>query len=488
MQRFFSLPPTGSGASRARSTSSPATASWPCSGLRSRTRITPPGPARGAPHRGAGLRYAAELRPLEGLGLPVRSASTRARWWSAGSARTIGRPTRPIGHTVGLAARMEALAEPGKAYLTEHAAKLVEGYFELDRPGRGRGQGRAARRGLRCSAWAGAHAARRLAGRGLSRFVGRADELKALEAALERGSAAAAQVIGVVAEPGVGKSRLCHEFAERCRAAVSRSRGAGPGARPAIRCCRCSRCCAATSGSARTTTSRVAREKIAGGCCCSTRPSPTTCRWCSTSSASRTPAPERRRWNPEARQRALARRDPPALPACPAARDGRQRGPRTCTGWTRAARRSSPRWSARSRNADARCRQLPARVQRGLDATPRLSADPLLAARAPESTARAAGRPRRGTTLARRLAELIHERTGGNPFFIEEVVRALVEPVRSRASAAPTGWPGRSRNRRAADRAGRPRRPHRPPRAGLESGAAGGGGDRQGGSPSRCCA
>ncbi len=36
-----------------------------------------------------------------------------------------------IGHTVGLAQRMEQLAEPGKAFLTEHTAALVEGYLEL---------------------------------------------------------------------------------------------------------------------------------------------------------------------------------------------------------------------------------------------------------------------------------------------------------------------------------------------------------------------
>jgi class 3 adenylate cyclase len=35
------------------------------------------------------------------------------------------------GHTVGLAARMEQMADPGKALLTGHAAKLVSGYFQL---------------------------------------------------------------------------------------------------------------------------------------------------------------------------------------------------------------------------------------------------------------------------------------------------------------------------------------------------------------------
>ena len=42
--------------------------------------------------------------------------------------------------------------------------------------------------------------------------------MEALEEALERAEEGRGAVIGVVADPGVGKSRLCHEFAERCRA------------------------------------------------------------------------------------------------------------------------------------------------------------------------------------------------------------------------------------------------------------------------------
>jgi adenylate cyclase len=54
--------------------------------------------------------------------------------------------------------------------------------------------------------------------RGFSKFVGRQSEMAALEAALERATSGNAQVVGVVAEAGTGKSRLCYEFAERCRA------------------------------------------------------------------------------------------------------------------------------------------------------------------------------------------------------------------------------------------------------------------------------
>ncbi len=54
--------------------------------------------------------------------------------------------------------------------------------------------------------------------RGLTRFVGRDDDMRTLEAALEQVAAGRGQVVGVVADAGTGKSRLCFEFAERCRA------------------------------------------------------------------------------------------------------------------------------------------------------------------------------------------------------------------------------------------------------------------------------
>ena len=54
--------------------------------------------------------------------------------------------------------------------------------------------------------------------RGLSPFIGRLDDIDILEDALAKAEAGDGQVIGVVADPGVGKSRLCFEFLERCRA------------------------------------------------------------------------------------------------------------------------------------------------------------------------------------------------------------------------------------------------------------------------------
>src|SRR5204863_304646 len=94
-----------------------------------------------------------------------------------------------VGHTVGLAQRMEQLAEPGKAYLTEHTGSLAEGYLALTDLGEFQVKG--ASRPLRVHELTGVGAARgRLdvsRARGFSRFVGRDDELRVLERAREPG-------------------------------------------------------------------------------------------------------------------------------------------------------------------------------------------------------------------------------------------------------------------------------------------------------------
>ena len=54
--------------------------------------------------------------------------------------------------------------------------------------------------------------------RGLTHFVGRDQEMQMLDAALARAEDGFGQVVGVVGDPGLGKSRLCLEFVKRCRA------------------------------------------------------------------------------------------------------------------------------------------------------------------------------------------------------------------------------------------------------------------------------
>ena len=124
-----------------------------------------------------------------------------------------------LGHGVGLAQRMESLAEPGHICLSENTARLVDGYFQLRKLGRTEVKG--AREPMELFDLEGAGTFRtrldRSRARGLSVFVGRDRDLEALEAALDR-ARSGGQVVGLMAEAGTGKSRLCAEFVEGCRA------------------------------------------------------------------------------------------------------------------------------------------------------------------------------------------------------------------------------------------------------------------------------
>ena len=118
-----------------------------------------------------------------------------------------------MGPTVHLASRMEGLAEAGTALLSASTLALVEGIFEV------RALGPLPVKGLSepvpVYQVVGAGAARtRLhaaAARGLTRFVGRDEERAALSRALARARAGQGQVVALVGEPGVGKSRLVLE-------------------------------------------------------------------------------------------------------------------------------------------------------------------------------------------------------------------------------------------------------------------------------------
>lgn len=126
-----------------------------------------------------------------------------------------------IGHTIGLAQRMESLAPAGSTALTAATAGLVRGEFELRELGDFEVKGSTVPvlvYELIGKAVLGDRVAAAGARGGLSTFVGRERERALLEEALERAMAGEGQVVGLVGEPGVGKSRLAHEFAERCAA------------------------------------------------------------------------------------------------------------------------------------------------------------------------------------------------------------------------------------------------------------------------------
>jgi predicted ATPase len=124
------------------------------------------------------------------------------------------------GPSVGLAARMEELASPDTVYLTGNTADLVSGYFDLEDLGPFTVKG--VTDPVPVFQLEGAGAVRTRfdvsRARGLTRFVGRDDDMSTLESALVRAREGNGSVVGIVADAGTGKSRLCFEFVERCRA------------------------------------------------------------------------------------------------------------------------------------------------------------------------------------------------------------------------------------------------------------------------------
>jgi class 3 adenylate cyclase/tetratricopeptide (TPR) repeat protein len=118
-----------------------------------------------------------------------------------------------VGQTTHLAARMEQLATPGTIRLTAATLRLVEGLVQVQTLGPIPVKGMP--EPIEVFELAGASTLRgRLqaaAVRGLTRFVGREAELTAVRQALEQARAGHGQVMAVEGEAGVGKSRLVYE-------------------------------------------------------------------------------------------------------------------------------------------------------------------------------------------------------------------------------------------------------------------------------------
>src|SRR5262245_8750106 len=109
---------------------------------------------------------------------------------------------------------MEQLAAPGSILITKQTHKLTDGYFAFK--GLGQTQVKGVEAPLHVYEVLGAGPLRtRLqvaVRRGLMRFVGRLNEMEQMRRAVEQAKAGQGQIVGVMGEPGLGKSRLFYEF------------------------------------------------------------------------------------------------------------------------------------------------------------------------------------------------------------------------------------------------------------------------------------
>ena len=164
-------------------------------------------------------RFSAEMQSSTGTAMRMRVGVNSGDVLVRSIAGDLHMDYTAIGETTHLAAKVEQMAGPGTIWATADLIRLVEGYVQA-RP-------------------LGAHAIKGLptpvelfeitgtgplrtrfqvaTRRGLSRFVGRETETGALDRAAAFARAGRGQIVAVVGQPGVGKSRLLWEFTQARR-------------------------------------------------------------------------------------------------------------------------------------------------------------------------------------------------------------------------------------------------------------------------------
>jgi class 3 adenylate cyclase/tetratricopeptide (TPR) repeat protein len=158
-------------------------------------------------------RYGSQVRHTHGVEVQMRVGLNSGEVVVRAIDNDLHMDYSAVGQTTHLAARMEQLAMPGSIRLTAATLRLVEGLVQVTALGPVPVKGLA--EPVEVFELVGASALRRrlqvAAARGLTRFVGRQAELAALHRALEQAGAGHGQVVASVGEAGVGKSRLVYE-------------------------------------------------------------------------------------------------------------------------------------------------------------------------------------------------------------------------------------------------------------------------------------
>jgi class 3 adenylate cyclase/tetratricopeptide (TPR) repeat protein len=162
----------------------------------------------------AAQQYAGEIHRTEGVPIQIRIGLNSGEVVVRSISGDLHMDYTAVGQTTHVAARLEQMAMPGSVLISPQTLRLVEGYVVAKplgpRPIKG------LERPLDVYELTAATAVRSrfqaVAARGLTRFVGREAEVEQLRHALHLAAAGHGQVVAIVGEAGVGKSRLFYEF------------------------------------------------------------------------------------------------------------------------------------------------------------------------------------------------------------------------------------------------------------------------------------
>ena len=159
-------------------------------------------------------RYAEGVRRTEGIPIQIRVGLNSGEVVVRSIGSDLKMDYTAVGQTTHLAARMEQMAMPGSILITPVTLRLAEGYVQVMSLGPVNVKGLTEPVEVYEVTGVGATRSRlqAAAARGLTRFVGREAETEQLRKALEQARSDHGQVVGVVGEPGLGKSRLFFEF------------------------------------------------------------------------------------------------------------------------------------------------------------------------------------------------------------------------------------------------------------------------------------
>jgi class 3 adenylate cyclase/tetratricopeptide (TPR) repeat protein len=159
-------------------------------------------------------RYSDEIQRTYGVPVMIRIGLNSGEIVISGIGNDLHMDYTVVGQTAHLAARMEQMAKPGSVLTTADTFRLAEGYLAMKPLGALPVKGLAYPIDVYEITGAGAARSRLQAAavRGLTRFVGRTVELQHLQRAQQLAAQGHGQVVTIVGQAGVGKSRLVHEF------------------------------------------------------------------------------------------------------------------------------------------------------------------------------------------------------------------------------------------------------------------------------------